>query len=100
MTSAFCWVEKMFGLLLAVMLSSMLSPSAQSGENPLLASWTGPHGGVPAFDEMELSALKPALEAGMAKALAEVDAIANDPEPRRSRTRSSPWSARPAIWTA
>ncbi len=50
-------------------------------DNPLLAEWTGPHGGVPAFNRMELDALEPALEAGMAAQLAEIDAIANNPEP-------------------
>ncbi len=49
--------------------------------NALLADWTGPYGGVPAFDRMDLDALKPALEAAMAKQLEEIDAIANDPEP-------------------
>ena len=28
--------------------------------NELLAEWTGPHGGVPAFDKMDLAELKPA----------------------------------------
>jgi peptidyl-dipeptidase Dcp len=49
--------------------------------NPLLAEWTGPYGGVPAFDRMDLDALKPALETGMALKLEEIDAIANHPEP-------------------
>ncbi len=49
--------------------------------NPLLAEWSGPYGGVPAFDKMELADLAPALEVGMARNLAEVDAIANNPEP-------------------
>ncbi|MHA1543829.1 MAG: M3 family metallopeptidase, partial [Alphaproteobacteria bacterium] len=49
--------------------------------NPLLAEWTGPYQGVPAFDTMSLNDLKPALEAAMAKNLAEVVAIANNPEP-------------------
>ena len=44
--------------------------------NPLLAEWTGPYGGVPAFDAMDLDDLEPALEAGMAAHLAEIDAIA------------------------
>jgi len=47
----------------------------------LLAEWTGPYGGVPAFDKMDLAALKPALETGMAMSLAEIDAIADNPEP-------------------
>jgi peptidyl-dipeptidase Dcp len=49
--------------------------------NVLLAEWTGPYGGVPAFDKMELADLKPALDAGMARSLAEIDAIAENPEP-------------------
>jgi peptidyl-dipeptidase Dcp len=52
-----------------------------SGENILLAEWTGPYGGVPAFDKMDLAALKPALEVGMAENLEEIDAIASNPEP-------------------
>ena len=48
-------------------------------DNVLLAEWTGPYGGVPAFDKAELSDLKPALKQGMAMALAEVDAIADNP---------------------
>ncbi len=44
--------------------------------NVLLERWTGPYGGVPAFDRMELEALKPALEHAMERHLAEIDAIA------------------------
>jgi peptidyl-dipeptidase Dcp len=50
-------------------------------ENALIAEWTGPFGGVPAFDAMDLEALEPALEAGMARQRAELEAIAMDPEP-------------------
>jgi peptidyl-dipeptidase Dcp len=55
------------------------SVQAALASNPLLAEWTGPYGGVPAFDTMDLAALKPALEAGMAAHLAEIDAIASNP---------------------
>ncbi len=48
--------------------------------NPLLSVWKGPYGGVPNFDAAKLSDLKPALEAGMAEHLAEIDVIANNPE--------------------
>jgi peptidyl-dipeptidase Dcp len=51
----------------------------QLSANPLLAKWTGPNGGEPAFDKMDLAQIKPALEAGMAAHLAEIDAIANNP---------------------
>lgn len=50
-------------------------------QNPLLAEYAGPYGGVPAFDKMDLADLKPALEKGMALNLAEVEAIVNNPEP-------------------
>ena len=46
----------------------------------LLAEWTGPYGGVPAFDQMNLDGIKPALEEGMVKNLEEIDAIASNPD--------------------
>ncbi|MCP3978070.1 MAG: M3 family metallopeptidase [bacterium] len=49
--------------------------------NVLLAEWTGPFDGVPAFDKMELDTLETALEAAMAMNLEEVDRVAADPEP-------------------
>ncbi|UHQ55480.1 MULTISPECIES: M3 family metallopeptidase [unclassified Microbulbifer] len=49
--------------------------------NPLLAEWTGPYGGVPAFDKMRVEDLKPAMEFAMAENLREIDAIAANPEP-------------------
>ncbi len=56
---------------------SVSDPAAQV----LLSPFDGPYEGVPHFDEASLAGLKPALEAGMAKNLAEIDAIANNPEP-------------------
>ena len=49
--------------------------------NPLLPRWTGSYGGVPPFDKVKVEQFKPALEAGMAETLKEIDAIANDPAP-------------------
>ncbi len=49
--------------------------------NALIEEWPGPYGGVPPFDRMNLEDLKPALEAGMAVSLREIDAIAANPEP-------------------
>ena len=46
--------------------------------NPLLAKWEGPYGGVPPFDRVQVADFKPALEAGMADNLAEVERIAKD----------------------
>lgn len=53
---------------------------AELKNNVLLQEFQGPYGGVPAFEKMELSQLKPALEYGMQKNLLEVEAIANNPE--------------------
>lgn len=50
-------------------------------ENNLLKKWTGPYGGVPAFEEMDLANLEEAIEKGMAMHLREIEAIANNPEP-------------------
>jgi peptidyl-dipeptidase Dcp len=52
-----------------------------TSNNQLLQPWTGSYGGVPAFDKMNLADLKPALEEGMALSLAEIETIANNPEP-------------------
>lgn len=55
------------------------APSAVASTNPLLAPWTGPYSGVPAFDRVNVADFKPALEAAMAETLAQVDRIANNP---------------------
>lgn len=63
---------------------SWMSPAdveAQMETNPLLAEWTGPYQGVPDFNAASLDDLESALEAGMAAHLAEIEAIANNPEP-------------------
>ena len=49
----------------------------KTSANPLLAEWQGPYGGVPAFDKMDLTQIKSAIEEGMALNLTEVDMIAN-----------------------
>lgn len=56
-------------------------PSAAPSANPLLAEWSGPYGGVPAFDKMDLADVEPALEQGMAEQLREIEAIAGNPAP-------------------
>jgi len=67
-------------LLSAVAVALLVSP-ALAAENPLLQPWVGAHGGVPPFDSVKVEHFKPALEAGMAEQLAEIDKIANDPAP-------------------
>ena len=54
-----------------------VSANSTQDQNPLVAEWTGPYGGVPAFDKVKVSDLKPALEAVMAENLAEVEKIAS-----------------------
>ncbi len=55
--------------------------SESNPTNPLLAPWTGPQGGVPAFDRMELGDLEAALDEGMALHLAELEDVASNPDP-------------------
>ncbi|MEO0605832.1 MAG: M3 family metallopeptidase, partial [Myxococcota bacterium] len=50
-------------------------------DNVLLQPWTGPYGGVPAFDRMNLDDLEPAFAFAMEQHLANLDAIAANPEP-------------------
>ena len=57
------------------------SPSQPAETNTLLAEWTGPYGGVPAFDKVSLTDVKGALETGMAMNLAEIDAITANTDP-------------------
>ncbi len=48
-------------------------------DNPLLAAWTGPHGGVPPFASVKVEHFKPALEAAMDMKRKEIHAIADTP---------------------
>jgi peptidyl-dipeptidase Dcp len=68
-------------VLVAAGAASAASPAEAEVHNPLLAPWSGPYGGRPPFDKVKVELFKPALEASMAEALAEVDRIANDPAP-------------------
>jgi len=50
-------------------------------QNPLLAPWTGPYGGVPPFALVQVADFLPAFEAAMAEKLAQIERIADDPAP-------------------
>jgi peptidyl-dipeptidase Dcp len=63
------------------MTTTASQTTAPAEENPLLAAWTGPHGGVPAFDRMRLEDLEPAFAVAMAENLREIDEIAANPAP-------------------
>jgi len=64
--------------------STMVETTAP--EIPASAAWspidpfTGPYGGVPAFDKMDIALLEPAIAKGMADAQAEIDAITANPD--------------------
>jgi len=67
-------------LVAAGTASAVTAPEAKL-QSPLLAPWSGPYGGVPPFEKVKVEDFKPALETGMAEALAEIDKVANDPAP-------------------
>ncbi len=50
-------------------------------DNILLAEWSGPYAGVPAFDKMKVELVKPAMLKAMDAHLAEIDKITQNPEP-------------------
>ena len=50
-------------------------------DNVLIQKWTGPYEGVPAFDKLSVEAIKPAIEEAIALNLAEIESIANNPNP-------------------
>jgi peptidyl-dipeptidase Dcp len=60
------------------MTSATGSATAEEKANPLLAAWTGPHGGVPRFDQVQVDAFKPAVLAGMELNRAEIAAVAGE----------------------
>lgn len=77
---------KSFGLILVISVLGCKNDTtnkseAETMDNSLLAEWQGPYEGVPAFDKMEVDLVKPAIEKGMELHLAEIDEIANNPEP-------------------
>jgi len=63
-------------LLLA---TAMIANAMNTDNNPLLANWEGPYGGVPPFDRVQIALFKPALEAAMAEELKETEQIAANP---------------------
>lgn len=51
------------------------SAPAISADNPLLAEWTGPYGGVPPWDKINTADFIPAFDKAIADARLEIDAI-------------------------
>lgn len=69
------------GSVLFVMNNSETHAADEPPFEVLLSEWSGPFGGVPAFDKVRVSHFKQAIEKGIADNLAEIDRIANNPEP-------------------
>ncbi|HEX8327320.1 MAG TPA: M3 family metallopeptidase [Hymenobacter sp.] len=74
-----CLALSLAGPLMPTSSFAQTAPAtASAAANPLLASWAGPYGGVPAFDKVKVDQFKPALEAAMTENLREIDAIASN----------------------
>ena len=56
---------------------SPLPENTTLADNPLVAEWTGPFGGIPPFDKVKVEHFEPALEAGMEAQLDETEKIAS-----------------------
>ena len=61
--------------------TTLFAANAQTiPDNPLVQKWTGPYGGVPAFNEYKVSQFKPAIEFAIQEKLNQIEAIANNPK--------------------
>jgi len=67
--------------LVILATATAIMVSAEAPNTSLLDEYKGPYGGVPAFDKMDVASIKPSMEKGMEMGLAEIDAIASNPEP-------------------
>ncbi|MDQ0465675.1 peptidyl-dipeptidase Dcp [Caulobacter ginsengisoli] len=67
----------------AAVTAAAINPSLAlaAEDNPLLATWTGPHGGVPPFDKVKVEHFKPAIMKGIELNRADIAAIAANPAP-------------------
>lgn len=75
------FMSKIITVLVVIgVTTSCMKEEVQQSKNVLNQEWDGPYGGVPAFDKMDLTLLKPAFEEAMAINLEEIDAIANNPD--------------------
>ena len=55
--------------------------AAPSSGNPMVQTWTGPYGGVPAFDKVKVADFMPAVDEAMQRNLSEIDVITANPAP-------------------
>ncbi|PAM91980.1 peptidase M3 [Flavobacterium sp. IR1] len=69
-------------ILFFVMSTTTFSLSAQSeSQNALLQKWTGPYGGIPAFDAYKVSDFTSAIESAIRENSKEIETIAGNPKP-------------------
>ena len=61
--------------------SRTLEAGVPIADNPLLANWSGPYGGVPPFDKVKVELFEPALEAAMEQRLEQTEKIASSSAP-------------------
>ncbi len=62
-------------------LAEVTRLKAAAARDPLLAPWTGPHGGVPPWDKVKIAAFPAAFTVGIELMYAEIEVIAQDPAP-------------------
>ncbi len=82
----FIKLSKLFSLVVLMAFMSCKQEDNKSenekimSTNVFLEEWTGPYDGVPAFDKMNISELKAAVEKGMKLNLAEIEVITSNKE--------------------
>ena len=69
-----------YTLLILVCVIMTFCTTNKEVNNPLLEEWTGPYGGLPAFDQIDIADVQDAMLTGMELSLAEIEAIANNPD--------------------
>jgi peptidyl-dipeptidase Dcp len=77
-------MKKLFTLLavpiIAYSCNMQNTEKKDTAKNPLVENWTGPYGGVPAFDKVKIEDFGPALDNAMDSYKKEIDTIAANPE--------------------
>ncbi len=79
-TNLLSWLPAITAVSAQAFVKNSADVSTPADPNPLVAKWEGPYGGVPAFDRVEVSLFKPALEEAMSEQLAEIEAIIKNSE--------------------
>ncbi len=74
------FLSRIIPIIMSINLSSSLA-AAPAAPQPLLSPWSGPYGGVPAFDQVRVADFVPALRAAMQENLAQIRRITDNPAP-------------------